>query len=337
MIPDVSAPAQRMSHIDAAKGLSIFLVVYWHAVDNRLVINEALWMLRMPLFFFASGLFAAKALDLEWRTFLTQKVGNILYLYVLWTFVVFATTILVAQVLGPDDIEWWRPFILFVEPPRTLWFMYALAVSFLLAKLLKPFPPVLVFAGLFALYCWSVSGGDWRTVPFYEKVIRLFPFFYLALWIKNPFLAFVDRFTTGGWIALPAFLVGALVLFQSEVSNWGVLTFPLGLLGVAGVALVFRSLSSTPVTRMMASIGSRSLLIYVMHRIPLFYFENSMEVLGLPIDAASMSIVAVVSTWLCLIVGERLILPHFSWMFDAPWLVPSSQLKHRLASERAGL
>ena len=49
----------RLEHIDAAKGLSIFLVVYWHAVDNRLVMNEALWMLRMPLFFFVSGLFGA--------------------------------------------------------------------------------------------------------------------------------------------------------------------------------------------------------------------------------------------------------------------------------------
>ena len=63
----------RLAHIDAAKGVSIFLVVYWHAVDARLIFNEALWMLRMPLFFFVSGLFAAKALDLDWRAFLTQK------------------------------------------------------------------------------------------------------------------------------------------------------------------------------------------------------------------------------------------------------------------------
>ncbi|MEL7540907.1 MAG: acyltransferase family protein, partial [Pseudomonadota bacterium] len=79
-------PQQRLAHIDAAKGVSIFLVVYWHAVDDRLVFNEALWMLRMPLFFFVSGLFAAKALELDWRAFLSNKVGNILYLYVFWTF-----------------------------------------------------------------------------------------------------------------------------------------------------------------------------------------------------------------------------------------------------------
>jgi len=221
----VTSPRRRLSHIDAAKGVSIFLVVYWHAVDNRLVLNEALWMLRMPLFFFASGLFAAKALDLDWRGFLRDKVGNILYLYILWTFIVFFTTIFIAQAFGPDQIDWSRPFLLFVEPPRTLWFMYALAVSFLLAKILKPLPNLFVIAVLFALYCWSISSGDWRTVPFYEKVIRLFPFFYLALWLRQPFLSLVERWYRFGWMALPVFVIGAWVVFLSPLANWGIITF----------------------------------------------------------------------------------------------------------------
>ena len=326
----------RLAHIDAAKGVSIFLVVYWHAVDARLVFNEALWMLRMPLFFFVSGLFAAKALDLDWRGFLTNKVGNILYLYVFWTFLVFATTILVAQVFGPDPINWQQPFLLFVEPPRTLWFMYALAVSFVLAKLLKPLPPLFVFAALFALYCWSISGGDWRTVPFYEKVIRLFPFFYLAMWIKQPFLDFVEQHHRLGRLALNVFVTSAMDLFLSPVANWGILTFAVGLIGVIGVTMSFRAAPSSRLTSLMANIGNRSLLVYVMHRIPLFYMENAMDVLGVPVNATTMSITAVIATWLCLVVGERVLLPLFYWMFDAPWLGPNARLGRRLSSYGTG-
>ena len=326
----------RLAHIDAAKGVSIFLVVYWHAVDARLIFNEALWMLRMPLFFFVSGLFAAKALDLDWRAFLTQKVGNILYLYVFWTFLVFASTILVAQVFGPDPINWQQPFMLFVEPPRTLWFMYALAVSFALAKLLKPLPPLFVFAALFALYSWSISGGDWRTVPFFEKVIRLFPFFYLAMWIKQPFLECVERHHKFGWLALILFIASALALFLSPVANWGILTFAVGLTGVFGVTMSFRSAPNNRFTSLMANIGNRSLLVYVMHRIPLFYMENAMEVLDVPVNATTMSIAAVIATCLCLVIGERLLLPLFYWLFDAPWLGPKARLGERLSNYRTG-
>lgn len=327
---------QRLAHIDAAKGVSIFLVVYWHAVDDRLVFNEALWMLRMPLFFFASGLFAAKALELDWRAFLTNKVGNILYLYVFWTFLVFVTTILVAQVLGPDPINWRQPFMLFIEPPRTLWFMYALAVSFILAKLLKPLPSLFVFAALLALYCWSISGGDWRTVPFYEKVIRLFPFFYLAMWVRRPFLDLVERHHKRGWLALGLFVLGAMALFLSPFANWGVLTFAIGLLGVFGVTMSFRAIPNSRLTSLAANIGNRSLLVYVMHRIPLFYMENAMEVTGVAINATTMSVVAFIATWLCLLIGEKILLPVFFWMFDAPWLAPKARLSQRLSNYRAG-
>lgn len=321
----------RLEHIDAAKGLSIFLVVYWHSVDNRLVINEALWMLRMPLFFFASGLFAKAVIDRPWVPFLRDKVGNILYLYVLWTFLVFGSTILIAQAFGPDPIDWTRPFRLFVEPPQTLWFMYALAVAFLLAKILQPLPWVPVFVGLFALYCWSISSGDWRIIPFYEKIIRLFPFFYLALNIKEPFLNFCEKWFRIGWLAFPAFIALALWVFLSPAHAWGPATFIAGLLGVTGVIMTARLFENSVAIRLLASIGLRSLLVYVMHRVPLFYLGHAMDVAGMEQNAISMSAVAVLVTVLCLIVGERIILPRIHWMFSAPWLGERDRLEARLA------
>lgn len=321
----------RLEHIDAAKGLSIFLVVYWHAVDNRLVMNEALWMLRMPLFFFVSGLFAKSVVDRSWSVFLKDKVGNILYLYVLWTFLVFISTILVAQMFGPDQIDWARPFLLFVEPPTTLWFMYALAIAFLLAKILRPLPWAPVFIALFAAYCWSISSGEWRIIPFHEKIIRLFPFFYLALNMKAQILHFCEKWFRVGWLAFPALFAAALLVFTSPAHSWGPVTFSVGLLGVGGVIMFARLMRNNPMTRLAAAIGLRSLLVYVMHRIPLFYIGHAMDVLGIVKSAVTMSIVAVIVTILCLVIGERVLLPRLQWMFNAPWLASGDRLNSRLA------
>lgn len=329
-MPDMVSPPSRVGFVDAAKGISIFLVVYWHAVDDRLLLNEALWMLRMPLFFFASGLFASKVLELDWKPFLVKKVGNIFYLYILWTFLVFASTVFVAQLVGPDPIEWIRPFLLFVEPPATLWFMYALGVSFILAKLLSRLPWIPVFFVLLLFYLWSISHGDWRTPPFYEKVMRLFPFFYLALNIRNRFLTIVEANYRFGWLALPIFIASAFVIFQSSLSSQGLVTFPLSLLGVTGVAIIARALNDSALVQMISAIGKRSLFIYVMHRIPLFYIEHLMELLGVEKTALSMSVVAFIATGMCLFVGEKILMPLLNWTFDAPWLSERERLQTRL-------
>ena len=327
-----TSPAKpRIRHIDAAKGLSIFLVVYWHSVDNRLVLNEALWMLRMPLFFFVSGLFAQSVLDREWGQFLIKKVGNIFYVYVLWTFLVFFTTIFIAQLVKPGPVDLAQPFLLFVEPPRTLWFMYALGICFVLAKLFAPLPRYPILAVAFLLYCVSISSGDWRIIPFPEKIVRLFPFFLLALTVKAQFLGFVERNFRWAWIAFPAFIAAALIAFETPASRIGVVTFGVGALGVTGVVATARVLQENPIVRIAAAIGQRSLLVYVMHRIALFYIENTMEVLGIGKSALTMSLVAILATCLCLVVGELLIRRGHEWMFDAPWLDYKDRLGMRLA------
>ena len=85
----------RIDWVDAAKGMSILLVVLHHVVilsePHGLVpgpvsaLNTALASLRMPLFFLASGLFAAAPLAASWRTLLHKRVAFFLYLFVLWT------------------------------------------------------------------------------------------------------------------------------------------------------------------------------------------------------------------------------------------------------------
>ena len=310
---------QRNIFVDAAKGVSIFLVVYWHSVDNLLRINEALWLLRMPLFFFVSGLFANRAMALPWADFLKTKVGNIFYLYILWTFIVFFTTIFVAQTFGPDRIDIGGPFLLFVQPPQTLWFMYALGISFLIAKLIRPLAWWPIFLLAFAAYCWSIYGGNWRTAPFPDKVIRLLPFFLLALKFPQPAIQFAARHSRWGLPALAVFVALILLIFETGLVLVGPITFALGLLGVFSVLMTASAFQSSLITKALAQIGQRTLFIYVMHRIPLFYGTHAMEYLQIDQNALTMSVLAVLVTAACYFIGEYVIQRWLPWLFTAPW------------------
>src|SRR5918997_1351335 len=83
--------AARLDWVDAAKGMSILLVVGHHIVwflersgqapGAVVSANEALASLRMPLFFLASGLLAAGPLAAQWRGGVRKRGAFFLFLY----------------------------------------------------------------------------------------------------------------------------------------------------------------------------------------------------------------------------------------------------------------
>ncbi|WP_159463357.1 acyltransferase family protein [Microbacterium paraoxydans] len=92
-------PTSRAPWGDAAKGLLIVLVVFWHVVlktylkaDWRLGIplpgawdlaSDLIWPFLMPLFLFLSGYFASAALARPWAVVFRPRVVRFLYLYLL--------------------------------------------------------------------------------------------------------------------------------------------------------------------------------------------------------------------------------------------------------------
>ncbi len=180
----------RIDWVDAAKGMSILLVVLHHVVilsePHGLVpgpvsaLNTALASLRMPLFFLASGLFAAAPLAASWRTLLHKRVAFFLYLFVLWTLlqsVVFLA--LPADVLPPDspaswvDVAWEA-----LLPGPAMWFLYALAVFSILGKLVRRTPAwaQLVVSGAL---CAVVGAGLVTFESFAWTFMARYLFFFL--------------------------------------------------------------------------------------------------------------------------------------------------------------
>src|SRR6266571_4141008 len=92
--------AGRVDWVDYAKGFCIVMVVMMHSTigveqaAERTGFMHALVAFakpfRMPDFFLIAGLFLARVIDRDWRTYLDRKVVHFAYFYLLWTAIQFA-------------------------------------------------------------------------------------------------------------------------------------------------------------------------------------------------------------------------------------------------------
>src|SRR5437660_3948237 len=155
------AGASRVDWVDYAKGFCIVMVVMMHStLGVEAAAGNTSWMhyavafakpFRMPDFFLISGLFLARVIDRDWRTYLDRKVVHFAYFYLLWVTIQFGFKApgLAAEhgALGVARLY----AEAFIEPFGTLWFIYLLPIFFVVTKLARGVPVIaiwLIAAGL---------------------------------------------------------------------------------------------------------------------------------------------------------------------------------------------
>src|SRR6266705_5774528 len=135
---------ERVGWVDYAKGFCIVFVVMMHStlgVGNTL--GQEGWLhsvvafakpFRMPDFFLISGLFLARVIERDWRTYLDRKVVHFAYFYLLWVTIQFAFKAPgFAAEHGAFGVA--RLYAeAFIEPFGTLWFIYLLPIFFIVTK-----------------------------------------------------------------------------------------------------------------------------------------------------------------------------------------------------------
>lgn len=311
----------RVTWADIAKAISIILLVIWTTVGDSVYINELLILVRMPLFFFVSGLFAYRAVvEADLIPFLRDRVSNLVYLFVLWTWLLFITTRMVSHYLWGTPMAPWKQLEIFWNVPMTIWFLYALGIAFFVARLVRGLPIVLVSAVLFAAYCVAVWIGDWRDMGFLDRFVRLFPFFWVGL-VARPLVAMmVERMYRFWPLVGAAFLGLAWLVFDSPASALGPITFALTLIGILWLLTLSRALSEQGWARPLAIVGASTLYIYVMQRILLFYLDHGFDMVGGNVPGQgliSAAIIVVVGT----VLGRWMAgIPWLHWLFEAPWV-----------------
>src|SRR3954451_21699687 len=168
-----SRRAPRIDWVDYAKGICIVMVVMMHSVLGvEAAAGETGFMhalvafakpFRMPDFFLISGLFLARVIDRDWRTYLDRKVVHFAYFYLLWVAIQVAVK---APGLAADQ-GWtgvaWLYAESFVEPFGTLWFIYLLPVFFVVTKLTRRVPASIIWLIAAALEIAHIHPG-WTVV-----------------------------------------------------------------------------------------------------------------------------------------------------------------------------
>lgn len=350
---DLLAPARsakRLDWADVAKGVCIVLVVLWHVIMKDYLqidwhvatpfpgawgtLGEQLLPLRMPLFFAISGFFAAGAVGRPWRVLGRSKVAKFLYLYALWLCV---HTGLLALV--PDfGTERARGFLHFLEQltitPSNLWYLQALAIYFVVAKLSHRVPPPVMLAAAFTLS--ATAAAELVATPgdrggLYQNLV-----FFLAGRYGRSLLERVAE--TAGWLRFFAVAVpylGLLALVdhfgaKTWFGLWPAVSFVAVFLGVTAASLVTRW---TALTGAVAGIGRRTLPIYVLH-MPLLALLHAVLVnpvskagAGVQLVTSALEPAVMTAAVVAICLGLHRILPT-PWLFDLPARrrEPASQL-----------
>ena len=281
-----SRPAAGQPHraqwADAAKGVCIILVVGWHVVvkDYLLIdwhvglpvpglwgtLGELFLPLRMPLFFTISGLFAANAVQRPWRTVARSRIAGFLYLYAVWLLI--HSAVLAAAPDLPTDRATSALGLLeqLTITPSNLWYLYALALYFTLAKATRRVPRVLVVVPAAVLSAVAAAGllaTPGNRAGLYQNLVFFLAGLYLRPHIQR-WAATASRrrlvLTSGAYALALAAMAAAGA--QRWLGVWPAVSVVAVALGITAAARLTRwpTLSDR-----LTTLGRITLPVYVIH------------------------------------------------------------------------
>jgi len=268
----------RIDWVDYAKGFCIIMVVMMHStLGVEKAAGAESWLgyvvafarpFRMPDFFLISGLFLARVIDRDWRTYADRKIVHFAYFYVLWLVIQFAFK---APGMAAEDgvaAALGQFLLAFIEPFGTLWFIYLLPIFFAVTKLLRGVPSWIVLVLAAALEIAPIHTG-W-TIP--DEFASRFVYFYAgylfapqvfrlaAAVIAQPGLAVLGLLA---WAMINAYAVFA------GVSEMPFIGLGLGILGACAVVAFSALLSKADLMAPLRYCGEHSIVIYLAFFLPM--------------------------------------------------------------------
>ncbi|MBN9310634.1 acyltransferase family protein [Devosia sp.] len=285
-----TTPHDRLDWVDAAKGLSILLVVMMHSaygvgedLNGTGILHYIIgWAtpFRMPEFFLISGLFLGPVISRPWARYVDRRVVHYLYFYFLWA----ALQIAFKVGLGTGDLDSavsqmaWAV----VEPYGVLWFIYMLAAYSLAARALHAARVphwVAVGAGV-ALQVLPIRTG----LGLVDHFAMYFVYFY-AGYAFAPVVFRIVATTRHHAVAVVLALVGYAILEGvlvfaggSEMHPRGItmgyaalpfVHLALGLAGSLAVCLTAALLIRLPRMDWLRWLGEHSIVVYLSFSIPM--------------------------------------------------------------------
>jgi uncharacterized membrane protein YcfT len=273
-----TASSERVDWVDYAKGICIVMVVMMHStLGVELYAGKTGFMhhvvefarpFRMPDFFLISGLFLARVINRDWRTYLDRKVMHFAYFYVLWVTIQFAFK---APGMAAEG-GWSHVGIMylesFIEPFGTLWFIYLLPIFFVVTKATLRVPPAAIWFVGAALEMSHLSTG-WTVI---DEFAARFVYFYSGYLCANAVFAMAGRARAWPMLAIGAlvawFVINASLVF-SGVSTLPVISLALGFAGACAIITTGVLLARKQWLDGLRFCGEHSIVIYLAFFLPM--------------------------------------------------------------------
>ena len=327
--------SDRVDWVDYAKGICIVMVVMMHSVlgveaaAGQTGFMHAVVMFakpfRMPDFFLISGLFLGLVIDRDWRTYLDRKVVHFAYFYVLWVTIQFGfkapgfATEAGWTHVGVEYLE------AFIEPFGTLWFIYLLPIFFVVIKLTRIFPPILVWLVAAALEMTHLATG-WTVIDeFCARFVYIFSGYLFAGYV----FALSDRARANPMLALAGLVLWALVnggLVTLGYSELPIVSLALGLAGACAIITVGTLLARTHWLNFLRFCGEHSIVIYLAFFLPMASTRTLLLKTGIIPDVGMISLITtVVGVAGALLIWRAALALHANFLFERPdafWIAP---------------
>jgi uncharacterized membrane protein YcfT len=264
---------QRIDWVDYAKGICIILVVMMH---STLGVEKAIGQIgflsafiewarpfRMPDFFLISGLFLMRGSDAPWHSYLATKVLHFAYFYILWMTLQFGLK-------GPGMVAEQGVVATlgnyafgFVEPFGTLWFIYLLAIFFVVTKLLRQVPHIMVFAAAALLEILPIHTG-WTVI---DEFSSRYVYFFVGYWLAPMIFNWADQVWHRNVFAVLALLyiwsTGHSLAVIGGLSDAPGMSLVLGFAGCAAVVCTSILLARSGMAEWLRYLGANSIVVYL--------------------------------------------------------------------------
>ena len=295
-----AAHPARTDWVDYAKGICIVMVVMMHStLGVEAAAGAQGWMhyavefakpFRMPDFFLISGLFLARVIDRDWRRYLDRKVVHFLYFYVLWVTIQFAFKAPgLAAEMGAAGVA--KEYLLaYLEPFGTLWFIYLLPVFFVVTKLTRRLPPLIVFIAAAILESMTIE-TNWIMI---DEFASRFVYFFTGYWLANYFFGFANWTSNRPALTLAAIIgwacVNGIVVFTGY-AGLPLVSLVLGFAGAAAIIAAAALLARANVLDLLRHAGEHSIAVYLAFFLPMAVTRIVLLKTGIAPDLGTVALI----------------------------------------------
>jgi uncharacterized membrane protein YcfT len=339
MIQHAGTGTERVAWVDYAKGICIIMVVMMHSTLGVGIAAGGEGFLhtlvafakpfRMPDFFLISGLFLARVIDRDWKTYLDRKVIHFAYFYVLWMTIQFL--IKAPGLAAEHGLAATLTFYVesYIQPFGTLWFIYLLPIFFVATKLTRAVSPIVIWTIAAGLEIAPVETG-WLVI---DEFASRFVYFYTGYILAPSIFALatdVHERPLEGAIALVLWAcINGLAVFGGH-AELPLMSLALGLLGAGAIVSLSALLAKLRFLEALGYCGRHSIVVYLAFFLPMAATRVLLVKTGVIPDIGVMSVIVTATGVVAPLVLFWLVRgTPLRFLFERPsrfWLTPKQRL-----------